>query len=130
MDAIVIWAATRHNELPFLAFLPSLMPRFARSLVWFRRDLRDFDHAALAAALRESAAVYCIFVFDREILDRLPDRADRRVEYIHGSLIELDARLRAAGGGLIVRHDLARDAVPELAQALSVDAVYANHDYE
>jgi len=106
------------------------MPRFARSLVWFRRDLRDFDHAAFAAALRESAAVYCVFVFDREILDRLPDRADRRVEYIHGSVSELDARLRAAGGGLIVRHDLARDAVPELAQALSVDAVYANHDYE
>ncbi len=106
------------------------MPRFARSLVWFRRDLRDFDHAALAAALRESAAVYCVFVFDREILDRLPDRADRRVEYIHGSVIELDARLRAGGGGLIVRHGLARDAVPELAQALSVDAVYVNHDYE
>ncbi|MEO8739727.1 MAG: deoxyribodipyrimidine photo-lyase [Casimicrobiaceae bacterium] len=106
------------------------MPRFARSLVWFRRDLRDFDHAALATALRDSAAVYCVFVFDREILDRLTDRADRRVEFIHGSLIELDAALRSAGGGLIVRHAVAREVVPELAQALAVDAVYANHDYE
>jgi deoxyribodipyrimidine photo-lyase len=106
------------------------MPRFARSLVWFRRDLRDFDHAALAAALRDSAVVYCVFVFDREILDRLTDKADRRVEFIHGSLIELDTALRVAGGGLIVRHALAREAIPELAQALDVDAVYANHDYE
>ena len=106
------------------------MPRFARSLVWFRRDLRDFDQAALAAALRESAAVYCAFVFDREILDRLPEPVDRRVEFIHGSVVELDAGLRAAGGGLIVRHAEARKAVPELAQALAVDAVYANHDYE
>ena len=73
------------------------MPRFARSLVWFRRDLRDFDHAALCAALRDSEAVYCAFVFDREILDRLPARADRRVEFIHGSVIELDASLRARG---------------------------------
>jgi len=106
------------------------MPRFTRSLVWFRRDLRHFDHAALSAALRESAAVYCAFVFDREILDRLPDQADRRVEFIHGSLAELDARLRDGGGGVIVRHAFARDSLPELAQALAVDAVYANHDYE
>lgn len=106
------------------------MSRFAHSLVWFRRDLRDFDHAALAAALRDSAVVYCVFVFDRDILDRLTDRADRRVEFIHGSVIELDAALRLAGGGLIVRHAIARESIPELAHALDVDAVYTNHDYE
>ena len=46
--------------------------RHERALVWFRRDLRDFDHAALYAALKHSRAVYCAFVFDREILDALP----------------------------------------------------------
>ncbi len=106
------------------------MPRFARSLVWFRRDLRDFDHAALHAALRDSQAVYCAFVFDREILDHLPDRADRRVEFIHGCLTELDASLRTRGGALLVRHAVARDEIPRLAAALGADAVFANHDYE
>ena len=106
------------------------MPRFARSLVWFRRDLRDFDHAALCAALRDSEAVYCAFVFDREILDRLSARADRRVEFIHGSVIELDASLRARGGALLVRHAVARDVIPRLAAELGADAVFANHDYE
>jgi len=106
------------------------MHRFARSLVWFRRDLRDFDHAALHAALRDSKAVYCAFAFDREILDRLPDRADRRVEFIHGCVTELDAALRGHGGALLVRHALARDAIPRLAAELDVEAVFANHDYE
>jgi deoxyribodipyrimidine photo-lyase len=106
------------------------MPRIRRSLVWFRRDLRDSDHASLHAALRDSQEVYCAFVFDREILDCLPARADRRVEFIHGSVTELDARLRARGGALLVRHEVARTAVPRLATELDVDAVFVNQDYE
>ena len=101
-----------------------------RALVWFRRDLRCDDHAALAEALADSAQVWCAFVFDREILDALADRRDRRVEFIHDSVVELDAALRAAGGKLIVLHGRARDEIPRLARELSVDAVYANHDYE
>ena len=101
-----------------------------RALVWFRRDLRDFDHAALCRALAEARAVFCAFVFDREILDALPAPDDRRVEFIRDSVSELDAALRARGGGLIVRHAFARDAIPELAAALGVRAVHANRDYE
>ena len=101
-----------------------------RALVWFRRDLRDFDHAALYHALRDAREVYCAFVFDREILDALPTRTDRRVEFIRESLVELDAALRAKGGAVIVRHDHAREAIPRLAAGLRVEAVYANHDYE
>ncbi|MDD3354317.1 deoxyribodipyrimidine photo-lyase [Zoogloea sp.] len=100
------------------------------ALVWFRRDLRDFDHAALHHALRAHEQVHCAFVFDTEILEALPGRADRRVEFIHGSLVALDAALRAKGGGLIVRHGAARDVIPALAQSLGVSAVLANRDYE
>ncbi|MCX9157508.1 DNA photolyase family protein [Niveibacterium sp. 24ML] len=100
------------------------------ALVWFRRDLRDHDHAALYHALKAHTQVYCAFVFDRAILDALPSRRDRRVEFIHASLIELDAALRARGGGLIVRHADAREAIPPLALELGASAVYANHDYE
>jgi len=105
-------------------------PRHPRALVWFRRDLRDFDHAALHHALVAADAVYCAFVFDRDILDALPTRADRRVEFIHDSLVELAASLRERGGALIVRHGRARDEIPRLAAELRVGAVYANHDYE
>ena len=109
---------------------PSATRVVDRALVWFRRDLRNFDHAALYHALRRARAVYCVFVFDREILDVLPRPDDRRVEFIWESVAQLAAALVARGGGLIVRHAVAREAIPRLAAQLGVDAVFANHDYE
>jgi deoxyribodipyrimidine photo-lyase len=105
------------------------MPRFERSLVWFRRDLRIGDHAALHHALRTSRAVYCVFVFDTAILQDLP-RRDRRVGFIRASVAELDAELRLRGGMLITRHGDARNVIPELARRLAADAVFVNRDYE
>ncbi|UCV11424.1 deoxyribodipyrimidine photo-lyase [Dechloromonas denitrificans] len=101
-----------------------------KALVWFRRDLRDHDHAALSAALAEAGEVHCAFVFDTEILAALPSRHDRRVHFIHESLLELDSALRAKGGGLIVLHGPANTEIPRLASQLGVSAVYANRDYE
>ncbi|WP_426343759.1 cryptochrome/photolyase family protein [Pseudoduganella sp. R-32] len=99
------------------------------ALVWLRRDLRLFDHAAMHHALASAGTVYLAFIFDRAILDRLP-AADRRVEFIHDTLAALAAELEAAGGHLIVRHDLAETAIPALTAELDADAVFANHDYE
>ena len=107
-----------------------------RALVWFRRDLRVDDQAALYHALRAARRVWCVFVFDSEILDPLP-RVDRRVEFIRESLVELDRDLRALGAGhgqpmagLMVRHGRAADEIARLAAELHVQAVYANHDDE
>lgn len=107
------------------------------ALVWFRRDLRSEDHAALYHALRAAQKVYCVFIFDTDILAALPDRKDRRVEFIHQSVLALDAGLHAlslrAGGegsGLIVRHGAAQDCIPELAWQLGVQKVFTNRDYE
>jgi deoxyribodipyrimidine photo-lyase len=105
-----------------------IMPK-SKNIVWFRRDLRSFDHAALSAALTDASHVYCVFVFDTGILDGLP-RDDRRVHFLHRSLAELDADLRRMGGGLIVRHGRAEAEIPRLAAELGVDAVYTNRDYE
>ena len=111
-------------------------PPLAGALVWLRRDLRAPDNAALFHALKSARQVWCVFIFDRAILDALP-RADRRVEFIRDSLVELDADLRAlgqahgvAGVGLIVRHGQPRQLLPALAAELGVQAVYANHDDE
>lgn len=99
------------------------------ALVWFRRDLRDYDHAALHHALQGHAQVHCVFVFDRTILDILP-RTDRRVEFILRAVEELDGALREKGGGLIVRHGDPVDLIPQLADELGVATVYSNRDYE
>lgn len=100
------------------------------ALVWFRRDLRDFDHAALYHALKKHTKVFCAFIFDAEILDALPSHADRRVEFIHGSVVELDRSLHQRGGGLIVRHGKAQALIPALAARLGVAEVFTNRDYE
>ncbi|WP_020182811.1 deoxyribodipyrimidine photo-lyase [Methylotenera sp. 1P/1] len=101
-----------------------------KALVWFRRDLRDFDHAALYHALKQAANVYCVFVFDRHILDTLPNKADRRVEFIWESVRELKLALQQQGGDLLVAYDFAEQFIPQLAHTLQVDAVYSNCDYE
>jgi deoxyribodipyrimidine photo-lyase len=100
------------------------------SLVWFRRDLRLADHAALSQALAAGGPVHGAFIFDTDILDRLEDRADRRVEFIWRSVAELKTRLEARGGGLHVLHGPARALIPELARLLDVAEVHANRDYE
>lgn len=109
----------------------------ASALVWLRRDLRCDDHAALYHALRRFERVYCSFVFDTDILDALPSRQDRRVEFIHASVLQLHAALQALaarsgaeGGGLIVRHGVAAECVPQLARELGVQEVLTNRDYE
>lgn len=100
-----------------------------KALLWFRRDLRLDDQAALYHALRSARQLLCCFVLDTEILDALP-RADRRVEFILQALSQLDAALRARGGALIMRHGRAAELLPQLAAELGVQAVFANHDDE
>ncbi len=104
--------------------------------MWFRRDLRASDNAALYHALKSCQQVFCAFVFDREILGPLP-RRDRRVAFIRESLVDLNSQLRRLGAahgagsaGLLLRHNTPRHALPALAAKLSIDAVFANHDDE
>ncbi len=104
--------------------------------MWFRRDLRATDNAALFHALKNHTSVYCAFVFDTDILNALP-RQDRRVEFIRESLVDLDAQLqklsseRGAGRAhLLVLHGRAAEEIPRLAVELGATAVYANHDDE
>ena len=99
------------------------------SLFWFRRDLRCFDNAALFSALQQNQSVFCVFVFDKTILDSLPAN-DRRVQFIHQSVTELASELEKLGGSLIVRYGNSEQEIPALAKKLKVNSVICNHDYE
>lgn len=110
------------------------------ALVWFRRDLRTDDHAALSRALAAAERVWCVFVFDTTILDPLSQRKragqaertpwDRRLDFILASLKEVDASLRKHSGGLIVLHGDPAECVPRLAEQLGTGQVFVNRDYE
>ena len=110
--------------------------KYKTGLMWFRRDLRVDDNAALYHALKSCERVFCVFIFDRAILDVLP-RADRRVEFIRESLVDLTRQLAHAGeknaslpAGLLVHHGNVRVILHELTTRLAVDAVFINHDDE
>jgi deoxyribodipyrimidine photo-lyase len=94
------------------------MRQFAHALFWFRRDLRLTDNTGLYHALDRAQRVSCIFVFDREILDALPSKQDRRVEFIRESLAGIDGMLRRHGSTLTVLHGRPVEEVPELAARL------------
>jgi deoxyribodipyrimidine photo-lyase len=97
-----------------------------RTVVWFRRDLRLADNTALAAAVARGGQIVPLFVLD-PVLMRGRDR--RREAWVLASLRTLDAALRAAGAGLVVRRGDPRLEVPSVAQEAGADAVYWNRDY-
>jgi deoxyribodipyrimidine photo-lyase len=104
------------------------------TLMWFRRDLRATDNAALFHALKTATQlggrVHCVFIFDATILAHLP-RQDRRVTFIWDSLLELDAALKAMGGaGLHVLHGNPVALIPALVKSLTIGQVHTNHDDE
>ena len=107
------------------------MPKaYRRAVCWVRRDLRLLDHAALAAATAKAERVAVVFVFDRNILDVLEDRDDRRVTFIHRSLSEMDRKLRERGSRLLVRIGRPEEEIPRIAAELGAEAVFCARDYE
>jgi deoxyribodipyrimidine photo-lyase len=100
------------------------------SVTWFRRDLRLFDNAALFNALTGDCPVLPIFIFDKNILDRLEDKADRRVAFIHAALTEMQQQLAAMGSTLQVFYGTPQEAFEQLLQQYTIKAVFTNHDYE
>jgi len=94
--------------------------------MWFRRDLRLHDNAALYHALKENEAVLPVFIFDTNILDNLDDDHDARVTFIHDSLLVLKAELEKHGSSLKVFYGKPLDVFKKIKPG----KIYANHDYE
>jgi deoxyribodipyrimidine photo-lyase len=100
------------------------------NIIWFRRDLRLTDHAALYHALTDNHPVLPIFIFDRNILDKLDDKADRRIAFIHAALEEMQNQLREAGSSLEVYDGFPVEVYKMLLEKYSIEKVFTNHDYE
>lgn len=100
------------------------------AIVWFRRDLRLHDHHALSIATKENTHVYCVFVFDSMILSKIENKEDRRVTFIHESLIELDTELKKIGSKLFVLKGDPVKEIPNFAKMVKAQSIYVNKDYE
>jgi deoxyribodipyrimidine photo-lyase len=100
------------------------------NIFWLRRDLRLHDNAALFYALKEGKPVLPVFIFDKEILDKLEDKADRRVEFIHAAITELQQQLQTLQSTLEVCYGFPADIFKTLINNYKVEKVFTNHDYE
>jgi len=99
-------------------------------IFWFRRDLRLTDNAGLHAALTSGYPVMALFIFDAEILSKLEDKDDRRVDFIFQALQRLNRQLERYGSRLIIRHGKPSEVMQEITGLVPVRSVYANRDYE
>lgn len=99
------------------------------NIIWFRRDLRLIDNAALYHALKNGLPVIPVFVFDVNILQELPED-DKRVSFIYQVLEEMQQKLNELGSSLEVYHNTPEEMFDQLLNKYTIAHVFANHDYE
>lgn len=100
------------------------------AIFWFRRDLRLEDNKGLFYALQSGCKVLPLFIFDEDILSKLENRKDRRVDFIHQAIENLNASLKQIGSQLYVKYGMPLQIWKEIVDEYKVKEVYFNHDYE
>ena len=100
------------------------------TIFWFRRDLRLWDNAGLWSALKSDSSVLPIFIFDRKILDKLTNKRDARVLFIHQEVTRLKSELEVFGSSLKIFYGNPLEVFEELLSDYKINAVFANRDYE
>ena len=100
------------------------------TVFWFRRDLRLEDNVGLYHALKSGQPVLPIFIFDPEILDKLP-KDDPRVSFIHQHVQNINSTLKdKANSAIATFHNQPVSVFKDLLRQFPVKQVIANHDYE
>jgi deoxyribodipyrimidine photo-lyase len=98
------------------------------SIVWFRRDLRLSDQAALAAAAREGPVIPVYVLDDETPRHRAMGGASRW--WLHHSLASLDAALRDKGSRMILRRGRCEEVLAALAKETGAERVHCIRHYE
>ncbi|MBZ9730936.1 DNA photolyase family protein [Salegentibacter sp. JZCK2] len=102
----------------------------AVNIFWFRRDLRLDDNVGFLKALKSEKPVLPIFIFDTEILDKLP-KDDARVSFIHEQLQQMRQELQDDyGSSIAMYHGKPKEIFQQIIKDYKVTEVFTNHDYE
>lgn len=100
------------------------------SVHWFRRDLRLEDNSALYHALKSGKPVLCLFIFDSSILNKLTNKSDARVTFIHQKIENLKTELEFLGSSLLIKYGQPLAIWEEIINEYPIEEVFTNHDYE
>jgi deoxyribodipyrimidine photo-lyase len=100
------------------------------AIFWFRRDLRLNDNAGLFQALNSNFEVLPIFIFDENILEKLHNKSDKRVDFIFQVLEDIKKQLKEMGSDLLILKGKPENVFNDLINTYDLKAVFCNHDYE
>lgn len=100
------------------------------SIFWFRRDLRLEDNTGLYYAYTQEKNVLPLFIFDQNILDKLEDKHDARVGFIHAQIQNLSEHLKEFDSSILVKYGNPLDIYKDLITTYEIQNVYTNRDYE
>lgn len=126
LELFIIQSRYSLKKSPLEAMTTSQQPL---TLFWFRRDLRWTDNHGFYEALMREESVLPIFIYDKHIIDELPEQ-DNRLIFIHRQLDSLREKFEAAGGTLRTFYATPQEAFEELFDDYHIAAVYTNADYE
>lgn len=100
------------------------------NIFWMRRDLRLDDNTALFHALKTRENVLPLFIFNTEILVRIANEFDYRVNFVYNTIQQLKNDLEKIGSTLYVAHGRPLEIFKGLIEKYHVCSVYCNRDYE
>jgi deoxyribodipyrimidine photo-lyase len=102
------------------------------AIVWFRNDLRIYDHEALHRAVEHFDQVLPVYVIDKEKLHKEAygsrKMGARRMQFILESLADLHEGLQALGAGLHIALGKLEEVLPALCKEFKATAVYAHKE--
>ncbi|MFT7334018.1 MAG: deoxyribodipyrimidine photo-lyase, partial [Sphingobacteriales bacterium] len=96
------------------------------NIFWFRRDLRIEDNIGLAKAFADGLPVLPVFIFDKNILDKLQNPTDARVTFIYDTLKKIDNELREKGSGILILHGSPLECWNDILERYNVNEVFYN----
>lgn len=100
------------------------------NIFWFRRDLRLDDNVGFYNALKADKPVLPIFIFDKEILNELPED-DARVTFIFDTLQSMRKTLQdELNSSIAMFYSTPKEIFKQLVEDYDIDTVFTNHDYE
>lgn len=104
-----------------------IMEKEKINIIWFRRDLRVCDNIALRNIINSDNKFIPIFIYDKNILNKLDDKYDRRVDFIHKANVQLNNDLN---NNLQTFFDEPLNVFNHLIKTYDIESVYFNMDYE
>ena len=99
------------------------------SIFWFRRDLRLHDNKAFFHALQSEEKILPIFIFDIDILKKIP-KNDARISFIFSELKAMNTHLESFETEIKMFHGNPKEIFGSLMKKYNIVKVFTNHDYE